>query len=147
MCCKNRTTIHGFIQHCCGKHWLTKQLCAAWIIAERKVLGAMNMFLPIVSSLESEELDYEAMRQKLTSSNTSLRNQFIVSRVATGATGTTQSAPIPNIKLGLWGQSLDQQNALFRPTTGWHCIRSTALLAAWMMTSINGRVVHNFINI
>lgn len=76
---------------------------------------------------ESEELDYEAMRQKLTSSNTSLRNQFIVQELQRIATGTAQSALYPTLNLNFGGTgSLDQQNALFRPTTGGTVVRSTA---------------------
>jgi outer membrane protein len=75
---------------------------------------------------ETEELDYEAMRQKLTASNASLRNQFIVQELQRIATQSSRSALYPalNLNFGANG-SIDQQNALFRPTTGGTVVRST----------------------
>lgn len=75
---------------------------------------------------ETEELDYEAMRQKLTASNASLRNQFIVQELQRIATRSAQSALYPTLNLNFGGTgSLDQQNALFRPTSGGTVVRST----------------------
>jgi outer membrane protein len=75
---------------------------------------------------ETEELDYEAMKQKLTASNASLRNQFIVQELQRIATRSAQSALYPtlNLNFGATG-SLDQQYALFRPTSGGTVVRST----------------------
>jgi outer membrane protein len=68
---------------------------------------------------ETEELDYEAMKQKLTASNASLRNQFVVQELQRIATRSAQSALYPslNLNFGATG-SLDRLNALFRPATG-----------------------------
>jgi outer membrane protein len=75
---------------------------------------------------ETEELDYEAMKKKLTASNASLRNQFIVQELQRIATRSAQSAMYPtlNLNFGATG-SLDQQYALFRPTSGGTVVRST----------------------
>jgi outer membrane protein TolC len=68
---------------------------------------------------ETEELDYEAMKQKLTASNASLRNQFMVQELQRIATRSAQSALYPslNLNFGATG-SLDRLNALFRPASG-----------------------------
>ena len=65
---------------------------------------------------ETEELDYQAMKQKLTASNAALRNQFIVQELQRIATQSAQSALYPtlNLNFGATG-SLDRLNALFRP--------------------------------
>lgn len=68
---------------------------------------------------ETEELDFDAMKQKLTASNASLRNQFVVQELQRIATRSAQSALYPqlNLNFGATG-SLDRLNALFRPATG-----------------------------
>lgn len=68
---------------------------------------------------ESEDLDYEAMKQKMLSSNASLRNQFTFQELQRLATQSARSALYPslNLNFGATG-SLDRLNALFRPTTG-----------------------------
>jgi outer membrane protein len=67
----------------------------------------------------TEELDYGAMKQKLASSNSSLRNQFIFQELQRIATQSARSSLYPtlNLNFGATG-SLDQQNALFRPQSG-----------------------------
>lgn len=70
-------------------------------------------------SFETEELDYDAMKQKLSASNASLRNQFVVQELQRIATRSAQSALYPslNLNFGATG-SLDRLNALFRPSSG-----------------------------
>jgi outer membrane protein len=75
---------------------------------------------------ETEELDYEAMKQKLTASNASLRNQFITQELQRIATQSAQSALYPTLNLNFGANgSLNQQNALFRPASGGTVVRST----------------------
>lgn len=65
---------------------------------------------------ESEQLDYQAMKQKLTASNAALRNQFIVQELQRIATRSAQADLYPtlNLNFGATG-SLDRLNAMFRP--------------------------------
>lgn len=68
---------------------------------------------------ESEDLDYEAMKERMLSSNASLRNQFTFQELQRIATQSARSALYPslNLNLGATG-SLDRLNALFRPSQG-----------------------------
>jgi outer membrane protein len=67
---------------------------------------------------EAEVLDYDAMKQKLTASNASLRNQFVVQELQRIATRSAQSALYPQLNLNFGANgSLDRLNALFRPAT------------------------------
>jgi outer membrane protein len=68
---------------------------------------------------QSEDLDYEAMKEKMLSSNASLRNQFTFQELQRLATQSARSSLYPslNLNFGATG-SLDRLNALFRPTTG-----------------------------
>jgi len=66
-----------------------------------------------------EELDYEAMRQKMISSNASLRNQFIFQELQRIATQSARSALYPTLSLNFGATgSLDKLNAYFRPIVG-----------------------------
>ena len=68
---------------------------------------------------ETEELDYNAMKQKLTASNTSLRTQFITQELQRIATRSAQSALYPQLNLNFGANgSLDRLNANFRAPTG-----------------------------
>lgn len=68
---------------------------------------------------QNEALDYNAMKQKLVSSNASLRNQFIFQELQRIATQSARSALYPtlNLNFGATG-SLDRLNANFRTLTG-----------------------------
>jgi outer membrane protein TolC len=68
---------------------------------------------------EDEILDYDEMRQKMISSNASLRNQFITRELQRLATQSARAAMYPTLSLNLGANgSLDQLNANFRNNTG-----------------------------
>jgi outer membrane protein TolC len=67
----------------------------------------------------AEDLDYEAMKQKMVSENASLRNQFIFQELQRIATQSAKSALYPTLSLNVGANgSLDQLNANFRAPTG-----------------------------
>lgn len=68
---------------------------------------------------QTEAFDYDAMKQKLVSSNASLRNQFTFQELQRIATQSARSALYPtlNLNFGATG-SLDRLNANFRSATG-----------------------------
>ena len=67
---------------------------------------------------QDETLDYDEMKQKLVSSNASLRNQFIFQELQRIATQSARSALYPTLSLNMGATgSLDKLNALFRPAT------------------------------
>ena len=64
----------------------------------------------------AEDLDYESMKQKIVSSNASLRNQFIFQELQRIATQSARSSLYPTLSLNFGATgSLDRLNALFRP--------------------------------
>ena len=68
---------------------------------------------------EDEKLDYDEMRQKMISSNASLRNQFIAQELQRLVTQSARAAMYPTLSLNLGANgSLDQLNANFRTNTG-----------------------------
>lgn len=75
----------------------------------------------LVDSLqfEDEPLIFESLRDKMTSSNTNLQNQYINLELLRNNTQAQQSGQYPTINLNVGGQgSLDRLNANFRTATG-----------------------------
>ncbi len=69
--------------------------------------------------IESEEYRYEDLRDKMFSSNTNLRNQYVSQELTRNATRTAQSNLYPTLLLNVGGTgSLDQLTANFRSATG-----------------------------
>lgn len=75
---------------------------------------------------EDESYRYEDLREKMGSSNTNLRNQYISQELFQNATRNAQAnlSPIVLLNLGATG-SLDQQYAKFRPTKDGTVVKST----------------------
>lgn len=66
-----------------------------------------------------EPFEYDAMKQKMLQENASLRYQFTVQEIQRINTQIARSSLFPTVNLNFGGTgSLDQQNALFRPTSG-----------------------------
>ncbi|UXE65544.1 MAG: TolC family protein [Chryseotalea sp. WA131a] len=69
--------------------------------------------------IENEEYRYEDLRDKMFSSNTNLRNQYISQELMNNATRNAQSNMAPSLLLNVGGTgSLDQLTANFRANTG-----------------------------
>ena len=69
--------------------------------------------------IENEEYRYEDLRDKMFSSNTNLRNQYISQELMNNATRNAQSNRAPSLLLNVGGTgSLDQLMANFRANTG-----------------------------
>ncbi|MFM8911963.1 MAG: TolC family protein [Flammeovirgaceae bacterium] len=69
--------------------------------------------------IENEEYRYDDLREKMFSSNTNLRNQYISQELTHTATRNAQSNLYPSLLLNVGGTgSLDQLNANFRSATG-----------------------------
>jgi len=82
----------------------------------------------LVDSLvhESEQYSYEDLRQKMTSSNTNLQNQFINQELLRNTTQIQRSNLSPSLILNMGATgSLDQLNAKFRPTENGTIQKST----------------------
>ncbi len=76
---------------------------------------------------ENESYRYEDLRDKMVSSNTNLRNQYISQELFRNATNIAQSNYAPSLLLNVGGTgSLDQLNAKFRPTENGTIVKSTS---------------------
>ena len=72
------------------------------------------------------KFDFEVMRQKMLSSNASLRNQFTFQELQRIAREASQSPLYPSLVLSMGSTgSLDQLNARFRPTANGTVVKST----------------------
>ena len=75
---------------------------------------------------ENESYRYEDLRDKMVSSNTNLRNQYISQELFRNATDIAKSNYSPSLTLNVGGTgSLDQLNAKFRPIENGAIIKST----------------------
>ncbi len=91
--------------------------------------------------IESEEYRYEDLRDKMISSNTNLRNQYISQELMNNATRNAQANMAPSLLLnaGATG-SLDQQYAQFRPKENGTIVQNTI---GYLKNDINQKVVQD----
>jgi outer membrane protein TolC len=89
----------------------------------------------------SEEYRYEDLRDKMFSSNTNLRNQYISQELMNNATRNAQANMAPSLLLnaGATG-SLDQQYAQFRPNENGTVVQNTI---GYLQNDVNQKVVQD----
>jgi outer membrane protein TolC len=89
--------------------------------------------------IENEEYRYEDLRDKMFSSNSNLRNQYISQELMHNATRNAQANMAPSLLLNVGATgSLDQQYARFRPTANGTVVKS---IAGYLNDDINQPVI------
>lgn len=87
------------------------------VLLNQKINTVYELTNPL--EIENEEYRYEDLREKMFSSNTNLRNQYISQELTHNAMRNAQSNLYPSLLLNVGGTgSLDQLTANFRSNTG-----------------------------
>ena len=118
-------------------------------IVYKNSLRSLNLLLSeeitkefrLVDSLvhETEQYSYEDLRQKMTSSNTNLQNQFMNQELLRNSTQIQRSNLSPSVILNMGAtSSLDKLNAKFRPTENGTIQKSTV---GYLNDDINSPVI------
>ncbi|MCX8490029.1 MAG: TolC family protein [Cyclobacteriaceae bacterium] len=91
--------------------------------------------------IENEEYRYEDLRDKMFSSNTNLRNQYISQELMNNATRNAQANMAPSLLLNVGATgSLDQQYAQFRPRENGTVVQNTI---GYLKNDANQKVVQD----
>jgi outer membrane protein TolC len=107
------------------------------VLLNQKISAVYELTNPL--EIENEEYRYEDLRDKMFSSNTNLRNQYISQELMHNATRNAQANMAPSLLLNVGATgSLDQQYARFRPTANGTVVKS---IAGYLNDDINQPVI------